>query len=98
MNRLDPESYIRSSENPNALYEAILDSSFTDKVPEFDDRLAIVSADIAIYLCNIVGVDREVAEQVSQRALRGVLAATAITLDTSELTSIFAESERLTKL
>jgi hypothetical protein len=93
-----PESYIRSPDNPNGLFDAILDPSFTDSVPDFNRRLAIVSADITIYLTDVLGVDKEMAGIVAARAVQETLAATAITLESSELTAIFTESERLTNL
>jgi hypothetical protein len=98
MTHSGPESYIRSSENPNGLFDAILDPAFTDVVPNFDRRLAIVSADITIYLTDVLGVDTEMAGIVAARAVQETLAATAITLQPSQLSAIFTESERLTNL
>lgn len=98
MPEFNSEEYVRSQQNPNGLFDAILDPSFTDKVPDFDRRLAIVTADLEIYLTDVVGVDKEMAGIVSARALQEMLAATAITLEKEEITAILTEADRLTNL
>jgi hypothetical protein len=98
MNKFDSESYVHSVINPNGLIDAILDPSFTQKVPEYDQRIALVSADITMYLVNEVGVHKDVASIVSARAIYGMLAATAITLDQPELDAIIIEADKLSNL
>ena len=88
----------RSPNNPNGLYEVILNKSFTDKEDNFYRRISIVAADLIVYLHDVVGVDREKSDIVANRAVLEMLAATAITLDQKELEVIFNESDRLVSM
>lgn len=82
------EFYTRSSENPNGLFEAILDPSFSEHVPEMNKRLAYVSADIQIYLMDVVGVDKDMASIVAARALQEVLSAVQIDIPREDMSAI----------
>lgn len=82
------EFYTRSSDNPNGLFEAILNPSFSEHVPELDKRLAYVSADIQVYLMDVVGVDKDMASIVAARALQEVLAAAKIQFTTEDMSTI----------
>ena len=98
MIRSTPENFVRSAENPNGLFEAILNPDFSDRVPDFERRLAIVAADLAIFLTDVAGVDTEMAGVVSARAVQEVLAANTIILEPEQLSAVLSESERLTTL
>lgn len=89
------EFYTRSSENPNGLFEAILDPSFPEQVPELDKRLAYVSADIQIYLMDVVGVDKDMASMVAARALQEVLSAVEIDIPTEDMSAILESADTI---
>lgn len=92
---MNSERYERSSENPNGLFEAILDPSFMDKVPELERRLSIATADIQVYLTDVVGVDKDMAGVVAVRATQEILAAAGVNLEEEEKVAIFIEADRL---
>lgn len=92
---INPETFISSVEGQDTLLEAILAPSFTDKVPDFYPRISIVASYLVQDLVKSADLDLETATNVAAKAVRGMLAATAITLDESELTAIFAETNRL---
>jgi len=89
------EFYTRSQENPNGLFEAILDPSFSENVPELDKRLTYVSADIQIYLMDVVGVDKDMAGIVAARALQEVLAAVNIDIPSEDIDSILISADAI---
>jgi len=89
------EFYTRSQQNPNGLFDAILDPSFIEVVPELDKRLAYVSADIQIYLTDVVGVDKAMAGVVAARALQEVLAAVDVKIPSENLGSILLSAEAI---
>ena len=89
------EFYTRSSENPNGLFEAILDPSFSEHVPEVDKRLSFVSADIQIYLMDVVGIDKDMASVVAARALQEVLAALEVKVPAEGMSAILENADAL---
>ena len=89
------EFYTRSSENPNGLYDAILDPSFSEHVPEVDKRLSFVSADIQIFLMDVVGVDKDMASVVAARAVQEVLAALEVNVPTEGMSAILGNADAL---
>lgn len=89
------EFYTRSPENPNGLFEAILDPSFSEKVPELDRRLAYVSADLQVYLMDVVGVDKDMASIVSARALQEVLSAVDVHLPDGMLGTVLETGDAI---
>jgi hypothetical protein len=95
MTKSSHEFYTRSDENPNGLFEAILDPSFTESVPELDKRLAYVSADIQIYLIDVVGVDKDMAGIVAARALQEVLAAVDVSIPNENLDAILLSADAI---
>lgn len=88
----------RSPDNPNGLFRVILDPSFTDIEPDFHRRLAIAAADIQVYVTDVAGVDKDMADSIAARAVQEVLAATAITLEPQEWQRIFAEATRFVEM
>lgn len=96
MNQQNTESYVKEAHRPDGLYEAILEPTFTDKIPEYHERLAVVSADIALHLIETLGADTRTANKIAARAVQEMLAATAITLDQDELGVIDLMSQHLT--
>ena len=89
------EFYTRSSENPNGLYDAILDPSFSEHVPEVDKRLSFVSADIQIFLMDVMGVDKDMASVVAARALQEVLAALEVKVPAEGMSAILGNADAL---
>lgn len=92
----DSNAELTPSRAPDTSVDNILDPSFTDKVPEFYDRIAIVSASLSNYLVS-EGVDRQTAENFAARAVQGMLSATAITLEPEVLGTIFTNARQLTQ-
>ena len=83
-----PEYYKDMTHGPDELHNATLDSLFVHKVEKYDDRLAIVSLAMARHLVDVLNIDRDTANEVVARSLRGFLAATAITLSDNQLKGV----------
>jgi len=90
------ENYVRSPENPNGLFEIVTDPTFIEQVPQFERRLAIATADIQIYVTDVLGIeDKQMASQVAMRAAQEILATVGVTLEPETQQVVFMEAERL---